>query len=294
MKEMPTIAGSPLVSVLTPSYDQAEYLRDNLRSVACQTYPRIEHIVMDGGSTDGSVEVLSEAGDTVRWRSEPDRGQSHAINKAFAESSGEIVGWLNSDDAYFDCRVVEDVVADFETRPDVDVVYGHALQTTADGSAIQVLWAPRFDHDLLKAVDFIVQPAAFVRRSALSEPMVDESYHFGMDYELWVRLAAGSRGFARIDRLVAVDRHQPARKSSVSKDVYRENLARLEAAYDMHLGSEWESARTAFYIRQRLMGALLIPRLRGPFAFTAPPDMKRGLLRRQVFQRKSTWPRELR
>jgi len=294
MKEMPKIATRPLVSVLTPSYNQAAWLRDNLHSVACQTYPNIEHVVMDGGSTDGSVEILREADDAVHWRSEPDRGQSHAINKAFEASSGEIIGWLNSDDAYFDYRVMADVVAYFEAHPDVDVVYGHALQTTANGAAIQVLWVPRFDPELLKAVDFIVQPAAFVRRRALSEPMVDEAFHFGMDYELWLRLVEQGRKFARIDRMLAIDRHQSERKSSVAKDVYRDNLARLAETYEMHLGPDWENARTSYYVRQRLMGVLLVPRVRGPFAFTAPANIRHGLWRRQAFQRKSTWPLELR
>ena len=210
--------------MLTPSFNQAAWLEDNLRSVACQTYHPIEHVVMDGGSTDASAEILGTAGDSVRWVSESDRGQSHAINKAFAASKGEIIGWLNSDDAYFDCRVVEDVVAYFLAHPDVDVVYGHCPQITADGHVIQVLWVPEFELRLLRKLDFIVQPGAFIRRSAITDPMVDESFHFGMDYELWLRLAESGRTFARLDRLTAIDRHQPDRKSSMAKDVYRENL----------------------------------------------------------------------
>jgi glycosyltransferase involved in cell wall biosynthesis len=120
----------PLVSILTPSFNQAAFLPDNLRSVECQTYARVEHIVIDGSSTDGSVEILQDAGDSVRWRSEPDEGQADAVNKAFRESQGEMIGWLNSDDAYFDCRVIEDAVAYFLSHPDVDAVYGHCLQIT--------------------------------------------------------------------------------------------------------------------------------------------------------------------
>jgi len=86
----------PLVSVLTPSFNQAAWLTDNLGSVAAQTYPAIEHVVMDGGSTDGTLDILKTAGDRVLWRSESDRGQADAINKAFAASSGEIIGWITS------------------------------------------------------------------------------------------------------------------------------------------------------------------------------------------------------
>lgn len=287
-------ARQPLVSILTPSFNQARWLGDNLASVSCQTYLHVEHIVMDGGSNDGSVEILEAAGESIRWRSESDRGQSHAINKAFSESRGEIIGWLNSDDAYFDCQVVESAVALFSASPDVDIIYGHALKTTGEGAFIQVLWAPPFDHDLLKAVDFIVQPAAFIRRSALTDPMLNEEYHFAMDYELWMRLAKQGHTFERLNRVMAVDRHQPERKSSTIKDVYEHNLALLAERYDMNLGPEWERKRSAFYVKQRIFGALQIPLLRGQYAFTAPADAKSGLWGRQILTRRSTWPTEYR
>jgi len=286
---------TPLVSVLTPSYNQATWLGDNLLSVRCQSYGNIEHVVMDGGSTDSSGELLAQAEGHVTWRSEPDRGQSDAINKAFRESSGELIGWLNSDDAFFDCTVVEKVVEVFRSHPDVDVVYGHAAQTTGDGRLIQILWAPEFDRALLGAVDFIVQPATFVRRSALSDPMLNEEFHFAMDYELWVRLADSGAHFRRLDRLLAIDRHQELRKSSTIKDVHSANLKRLAEMYPMRLGPEHEAERSAFYRRQRLRGARLIPGIRrDSLAFTAPEDFKRGLWRRQILQRRSTWPAEYR
>jgi glycosyltransferase involved in cell wall biosynthesis len=286
--------GMTTVSILTPSFNQAAWLPDNLRSVACQTYPCVEHVVMDGGSTDGTVELLEKAQGVV-WRSEPDRGQADALNKAFAASHGEILGWINSDDAYYDCDVVADVVAFFEAHPEADVVYGHGVQTTDDGRVIQVLWTPPFDGELLKAADFITQPAAFIRRRVLSEPMLDESFHFTMDYELWLRLSRAGARFARIDRVVAIDRHQQARKSSTIKDVHAANLELLAETYDLHLSPEYDATRSGFYVRQRLMGALVVPRLRRrPLAFTAPPDFARGLLRRQVATRRSDWPAEYR
>jgi hypothetical protein len=288
-------AGRPLVSVLTPSYNQAKWLGDNLRSVAGQTYPNVEHIVMDGDSTDGSVAILEAAGDSIRWRSEPDEGQSDAINKAFAASKGEIIGWINSDDAYFDFTVIEDVVTFFSANPQLDVVFGHAVQTTRDGRIIQVLWAPEFDRDLLGALDFIVQPTAFIRRGALAEPMVDTSFAFAMDYELWLRLADAGRTFERLDRIVAIDRHQPDRKSSKIKDVYASNLARLAEMYPMRLDDKWQPRRSGFYRSQRMMGAFLIPGIRREaLAFAAPQDLKRGLWRRQLIQRRRDWPEEYR
>jgi len=282
------------VSVLTPSYNQAEWLPDNLRSVSCQTYPHVEHIVADGGSTDGTVEMLTAAGESVTWTSGPDGGQAAAINTAFSASTGDIIGWINSDDSYVDCGVVDRVVAFFERHPDVDVVYGHGLQTTGDGSAIQILWAPPFDAELLRTLDFITQPAAFIRRSAIIGPLLDESFHFAMDYSLWLRLLASGHRFARIDSVLAIDRHQPDRKSSTITDVHAANLERLADTYDMRLSAEFDKVRTAFYLRQRVMGARLIPTLRPPFTFTAPDDWKRGLWRRQLLTRRSRWPEEYR
>jgi hypothetical protein len=288
-------AQQPLVSILTPSFNQAEWLGDNLRSVACQTYPQIEHVVADGDSSDRTVDLLVAAGDAVNWVSEPDTGQADAINKAFERSSGEIIGWINSDDAYYDCRVVEDVVAHFSAHPDVDVVYGHGLQTTEDGALIQVLWAPPFDRPLLGALSFITQPAAFIRRRALAAPMLDDSFHFALDYELWLRLAESGHAFSRIDRITAIDRHQPARKSSTMKDVNEQNLQRLAEMYPMRLGPEHDRERSLFYWRQRVMGALQIPRIRPTdFAFSAPADPKSGLWRRQILSRRSSWPAEYR
>ena len=290
---MPT-QNLPVVSILTPSFNQAAFLPDNLRSVACQTYPHVEHIVMDGGSTDGSVDILRKAGDSIRWRSEPDSGQADAVNKAFRESRGEIIGWLNSDDAYFDCRVIEDVAAYFQAHPDADVVYGHCLQVTGEGMAIQVLWAPRFDRELQKAVNLHMQPSTFVRRRALSDPLLDTSFHFAMDYELWLRLAAQGRRFERIARILSIDRQQPERKSATIKDVNFTDLERLRPMYELHPGPEFDRQRSMFYVMQRLMGAPLIPAIRAEnLAFTPSLDLKRGLWRRQVGSRRSRWPEEL-
>ena len=284
----------PLVSILTPSFNQAAFLTDNLRSVARQTYPNVEHIVMDGGSTDGSVEILRHAGDSVKWRSEPDDGQSDAVNKAFRESRGDIIGWLNSDDAYFDGSALRDVVAYFLSHPDIDVVYGHCLQTTGDGTAIQVLWAPRFDPELQKTVNLQMQPSTFMRRHALSDPLLDASFHFAMDYELWLRLASQGSRFGRIDRILSIDRHQLGRKSAMIKEVYVADLERLAPMYDLHGGVEFDRRRSMFYRRQRLMGALLIPTIRADrVSFTPSKHLKAGLWRRQIGSRRRDWADDL-
>ena len=278
------------MSVLTPSYNQATWLPDNLHSVACQTYPNIEHIVMDGGSTDGSVDILRAAGDTITWRSEPDKGQSDAINKAFAESTGAIIGWINSDDAYFDCRVIQDVVAYFVGHPDVDVVYGHLAQIADDGTIIWMNWVPRFSRRILRITNFIGQPVAFIRRSALSEPMLDESFHFAMDYELWLRLDREGRVFRRISRITAVDRHQLERKGETMQDVLRSDFERLSESGGRGYPRGKKALSWAFYGWRRAMGGLLIARIPRQLAFTDTSTPKWDVFRRQLLSWNKRWP----
>jgi glycosyltransferase involved in cell wall biosynthesis len=203
----------PLVSILTPSFNQGRFLRDCLDSVARQTYCRIEHIVMDGGSTDESREVLAEDGETVRWSSEPDRGQADAVNKAFEESTGEIVGWVNSDDGLFAVDTVEQLVAAFEQTPDAGVVYGDAALVDESGLIVRH-YRSRWPDGPLPPVSPLAQPAAFFRRSVIEpgEALLQVDLHRYLDYELWLRLRGRGVRFVHLPAVVAVDRDHPQRK----------------------------------------------------------------------------------
>lgn len=248
----------PLVSVLTPSFNQARWLLDNLSSVAAQTYPRIEHIVMDGGSTDGSIDVLDRhAGDGCRWRSEPDTGQSDAINKAYRASHGDILGWLNSDDAYFRADAVAAAVELFRRRPEVAVVYGHAVLVDVAGSVLHTMWVPPYRRRLLRFHDFIVQPATFIRRSALGAAMVDEAFEYMMDYELWLRLAR-SHAFARLPKIVAIDRHHRGRKSYTRLDLATVDRQRLVEMYGIDDSQALRPVRKMLKVAIRLEGLGLV------------------------------------
>jgi glycosyltransferase involved in cell wall biosynthesis len=283
---MPT-SFQPLVSVLTPSFNQARWLEDNLRSVRCQTYQNVEHIVMDGGSDDDSRALLEDAGPRVRWKSEPDRGQSHALNKAFAESTGEIIGWVNSDDAYFDCRVLEDVVGFFNRNPRTDVLYGHAASVNADGRILHYYWAPPFRVQLLRLYDYIVQPAVFCRRRALGDGLVDESLEFAMDYELWLRLAQ-HRKFARFDRVIAIDRVQPERKCLTFPQLGISETQRLGGEYGAMTSSAARTLAAVHHIYCRLRGVQLAVASHGELAFSGDQDRRSAILWRQVATRRST------
>lgn len=219
----------PVASVLTPSYNQARWLVDNLRSVAAQTYPNIEHIVVDGGSTDGSVEILAAAPGVV-WNSGQDQGQSDALNMAFSRSTGDIIGWLNSDDAYFSRNAVAQAVAVFQEHPEVGVVYGHGVLVNGSGTLLHVLWTPPFSKKLLRSwYNPICQPTVFVRRSVIGRAfLVDRDFDYMMDRELWLYLS-GRTLFHRLDRILAIDRHHPQRKSYRLLDV---------AAHDYELISQ--------------------------------------------------------
>jgi glycosyltransferase involved in cell wall biosynthesis/SAM-dependent methyltransferase len=283
------LTDGPLVSVLTPSFGQVRWLADNIASVERQTYRPIEHVVMDGGSQDGSVALLqARARPSLRWWSEPDGGQSEAINKAFRESGGEIIGWLNSDDAYFDPDVVDAAVRIFAARPEVMVVYGHAALVDADGQIVQLIWAPPFSSRLLRLHDFISQPAAFVRRSAVGDRLVDESFHYAMDYELWLRLAVESR-FARLDRIVAIDRHHPSRKSYTWHEAAARDGAVLRGRYGVARRSgPIEVAHRSVKVALRVAGATLVMRIErhsNPLGWRL--DSRRRLLRRQIMVRRA-------
>jgi glycosyltransferase involved in cell wall biosynthesis len=284
------VTHTPLVSIVTPSFNQGRFIGDCVASVQNQTYTTVEHLICDGGSTDETLDVLRGGPNHVRWTSEPDRGQAQAINKAFGLSRGEIVGWLNSDDAYFDRRAIEGAVEILRRRPQVDVVYGHAALVGADNELLHYLWAPRFRPRLFRYANFIVQPTVFLRRSALGDTLVDEGLEFTVDRELWLRLWREGHGFARLDRVVAIDRHHGTRKSFTMEDVGRREDDELYAAYGVPGGLRRLVVPKAFRLIARLWGTRL---LRGAGAATAIDVRFAGtatLLRRQVMTRRRDMP----
>lgn len=255
----------PLVSILTPSYNQGRWLGDNLKSVAGQTYPNIEHLVMDGGSVDESLEVLmGAASPNLVWETRPDEGQSDAINKAFERSSGEIIGWLNSDDAYFSRDAVASAVRIFNRCPEVGVVYGHAALVNASGALLHVLWAPRFSGALLRAHNFVCQPTIFVRRAAVGRPsFVDPSFDYMMDFELLLHLSQRTR-FRRLDRIIAIDRHHMKRKSYTRLDIAAHDYALIQRRYAIPRVASSRLVRKTLKFAIRLAGlAKLVEARRG-------------------------------
>ena len=180
----------PLVSIITPSFNQAAYLEAAMDSVLKQNYPSIEYIVVDGGSTDGSKKIIQSYSDRLAWWvSEPDQGQADAINKGFKRAKGDIVAWLNSDDLYLPGTVTSAVQV-LRENPEAGLVYGDAVSADGAGNLLNEL---RFDswglEDLLE-FNIICQPAVFMRRTALENSgFLDLDYHFFLDHQLWIRIA---------------------------------------------------------------------------------------------------------
>ncbi len=180
----------PLVSIVTPSYNQGSFLRATLDSVLGQDYPNIEYWVMDGGSTDETLAVLHDYASDPRlhWCSAPDHGQADAINKGWARCRGEILAWLNSDDTYLP-GAIQAQVAVLEARPEVGLVYGDCRYTDAQGNDRGAYIARDFDRRRHLRLPAIPQPTAFLRRSLLEQHgLLNPHLHYALDFELFLRL----------------------------------------------------------------------------------------------------------
>jgi len=179
-----------LVSIITPSYNQSKYLEQTILSVLNQDYPRIEYIVMDGASTDGSVDIIRKYADKLTyWASEKDNGQADAINKGFARASGEVLAWLNSDDFYLP-GTVSAAVKVFEENPDVVLVYGNMLAVDENGKTFNTLNYKQLTLADLLSFQIIGQPAVFMCRSALQKTNgLNPAFHFLLDHLLWIQIA---------------------------------------------------------------------------------------------------------
>jgi glycosyltransferase involved in cell wall biosynthesis len=181
----------PIISIVTPSFNQGRYLAETLDSILGQGYPSLEYIVMDGGSTDQSVEVIRARQERLAfWQSQPDRGQAAAINEGFARARGVIFGWLNSDDLYTNSTLytVANLLAG--CAHEAVVVYGSCELFRDNGTLIECRSAVPFDLDRLQITDFIDQPSVFFTRVAWERVgLLDESLHYAFDWEWFLRAA---------------------------------------------------------------------------------------------------------
>ncbi len=217
----------PLVSIITPSYNQAAFLEQTIQSVLAQDYPNIEYLVVDGASTDNSLEVIQRYSNRIAWWiSEKDSGQAEAINKGFQHAKGEIIAWLNSDDIYLP-GAISQAVQHLQTRPELGLVFGDAITMDVGGRPLN-----RFsfgDWGLAELMQFriICQPAVFMRRSVLEQAgYLDLSYHYLLDHQLWIRMALEAP-IQHVSELWAAARHHQEAKNVSQSAAFGDEALRI-------------------------------------------------------------------
>ena len=209
--DLPPLSEQALVSIVTPSLNQGRFLPAALASVRAQEGPRIEHIVVDGGSTDQTLDVLRDS--EVRWTSEPDSGQSEAINKGIQLAKGEVIGWLNADDFYLPGALAA-AIATFREQPATGMVYANYVDVAEDGTELHRNRSRPFDLAYqLGGGNVVPQPTVFLRREVLDAVgLLDPNLHYAMDLDLWIRVGRVTE-IVQVDEYWAAFRLHPASKS---------------------------------------------------------------------------------
>jgi glycosyltransferase involved in cell wall biosynthesis len=246
----------PCVSIITPSYNQAQFVEETILSVLNQDYPDIEYIIVDGGSTDGTLDILRRYQDRITWLSEPDRGQADGINKGFRMAQGEVLAYLNSDDLYLP-GAVRTVVEYFAAYPQIGLAYGDCRVIGPDGKPLGLISAPEPNvKRLIHLAEFIPQPAAFWRRSVIERVgLLDEDLQYALDYDFFIR-AARAFPIARISQPLAAFRLHGVSKTVSGEDPHWQECLAVSRRY----GSGWHSPSYAWrVVRHRGLRALPAP-----------------------------------
>ena len=292
------------MSVVTPSFNQAKFIEETLASVYNQDYRPLEHIVIDGASTDGTANLLRRWSDThndptyqLRWISEPDGGMGEGVNKGFERATGDFVGWLNSDDLYFDRVVIRSAVDAFQRDQTIDVVYGDVALISEDGGLWMIWCFPEFSYKRILRGYLIPQPTVFFRKHVTDEVRIDPNLPVAHDTYVW--LVTGKKyKFHHVHRVQAGDRDHSARKTYEVVDKWAQ---RREEMYRSFGGSEYPgmSARYAdrmTRIVMRIKGARHLLKLFGDsrwrekMAFPMWIDSQKQVMRRQATMRITNRP----
>lgn len=230
----------PKISVITPSYNQGNFIEQTIESVLNQNYPNLEYIIMDGGSTDGTLEILRKYNTKIIWKSEKDKGLSDAINKGLRLATGEIMAYINSDDLY-EMETLKKIGEFFKENPQVMWVCGKCRIINENSrefyrpiTCFKNFWLKRYGYNKLLAINFISQPAVFWRRKIIEETgFFNCNLNFAMDYEYWVRIGKKYKP-AIINEYLASFRIHPKAKGtmSYSKQFKEElNIAKQHSPY---------------------------------------------------------------
>lgn len=209
-------AYQPLISIITPSYNQGKYLEEAIKSVITQDYNNVEYLVIDGGSTDNSKDIIRKYEKNIAyWHSRSDNGQSDAVNQGFRYAQGEIVAWLNADDMYMP-GTVRRIASEFRKHPQTDLIYGDCAFVDESGNFIRYFTEcePYDKHRLLNFSDYIMQPTTFFRKKKLYEVgLLDLSLNYAMDWDLWCRFAKADAQVKYLPKILAANRDYPESKT---------------------------------------------------------------------------------
>lgn len=232
----------PAIAVVTPAMNMAAYVGHTLRSVLDQHYPKLEYVVMDGGSKDGTAEVVrSYALSLAHFESGPDGGQAAAINTGFGHTQGAVMGWLNADDLLLP-GALHFVGGFFRDHPDVDVIYGHRLLIDEQGREIGRWVLPAHDEAAFRWFDFVPQETLFWRRSIWERlGGLHTNFHFAMDWDLLLRMRLIGARFARVPHYLGAFRVHAEQKTLALADTGTSEIATLRAKCAKE--SDWQKAR---------------------------------------------------
>ncbi len=219
------------ISIIIPSYNASDFIEETIQSIVNQNYPNLECIVIDGGSNDGTLDILNKYKGQIMWISEKDRGQSDAINKGLKLASGDIITYINADDVY-ERGCFQKVTAFFEKSPTVKWVYGKCRIINKDGAEIRRpitwyknFWQKRYSYNRLLILDFIAQPATFWRKELTDEiGLFDVNQHLAMEYDYWLRTGANYKPGFIDDYLASFRVHRHSRSSVNYSKAAREAL----------------------------------------------------------------------
>ena len=224
---------TPKISVITPSFNQAAYLERTIRSVLDQGYPSLEYIIVDGGSTDGSVDIIRKYADHLTyWVSEPDEGQANAINKGLRRATGDWVGWQNSDDIFYP-QAFERVLKVIQSNPGLDVIYGDILLIDQHDHVIRQQCYVKPTFNSLLAEGMVISNQATFWKASIHKKIgyLNESLHYCFDFEWFLRIAKGAKHSYHIPKFIAALRYHDQTKTSLKKDKFNKEFEEVMKMY---------------------------------------------------------------
>lgn len=248
-------ADPPLISIVTPSFNQAHFLERTIDSVLGQDYPRLEYIVQDAASTDGTRELLQAYSGCLDWVAEPDGGQADGINRGFSRSSGEIMAYLNSDDLLLPGALAY-VSRYFRAHPEVDALYGHRVLIDGDDMRIGSWIVPPHDEEILRWADFVPQETLFWRREIWERAggALDVSFAYALDWDMLLRFADVGASIVRVPRFLGAFRIHDTQKTTAHHEVGAREVARLrQRTLGRTVTQEEVMAQVAGYLRRHLV-----------------------------------------